>query len=787
MVLSEDIIARRLRAVDHSSESIQTTSMWILHHKDSVAEIVSCWMNVFKTADDALQVALFYVANDVCQKAKKKGDSHALLLAFAPHWISAISHSRNSEMVRKAVTRILDIFDQRQIYSKSQLADMRGSLSDGNETDENALLDFDTASLIREMESYQKGDMVMERAREVLARSDFSFKDKIKSRVKDRRDGEKVLSEIDQSYKKLSDFLEALTKHKGKGEHLAEILDEAKKFYTLQLRDVTVVEDAYRKFGMGISMVRSEVEEMLKTGVYPGASPPRDAPSPTANDDPFVAGVEQAFNQMRKPKDESAESVDMDLEKDDEHIVTDSLHVRTNQSFAGSSEALLRMMEGVTSRAFHASVQSTKTTDPGVAQQAQQDALTASSQLLPRRSISLPSTTMSSVDAKVLPDTSSVTALSQPPAHSIPVTGRLLSQSTAVGLQPTAQDLPLHALGPASMQPSAGLVAHVSDPSRISPQQLGSVAMSTSAAPTQALAQMTPSTPSSTNHLQPLTITQTFSHVGNAGPTPAPMQLPPTNQPVSSQPLPLPQGMTNTLPPPWLLGPPPNVPPLPHFTARPPPTIPAPAVPSCSPITTNLTQPLIVCTQATSPFTEGLRFISSPPMPLSATGVQGTASSPNVPPATSLPPLPMPPPFLGMGAVPPMFPPPIAATSMPPPTVTVAAAATGAQYQVGANASPLLPFPTSFQSPIGSSTYSVASLANSAPVNAVSGKSGEVEGDADIKQRDYQHFSRKRSFERPTSAKRHPSEEHLREEHSRYREEYSRNGSRYESAHRGGR
>lgn len=55
---------------------------------------------------------------------------------------------------------------------------------DGSETDENALLDFDTTSLIREMESYQKGDMVMERAREVLARSDFSFKDKIKSRVK---------------------------------------------------------------------------------------------------------------------------------------------------------------------------------------------------------------------------------------------------------------------------------------------------------------------------------------------------------------------------------------------------------------------------------------------------------------------------------------------------------------------------------------------------------------------------------------------------------------------------
>lgn len=35
---------------------------------------------------------------------------------------------------------------------------------------------------------------------------------------------------------------------------------------------------------------------MLKSGVYPGASPPRDAPSPTANDDPFSEGVETAYN-----------------------------------------------------------------------------------------------------------------------------------------------------------------------------------------------------------------------------------------------------------------------------------------------------------------------------------------------------------------------------------------------------------------------------------------------------------------------------------------------------------
>lgn len=36
---------------------------------------------------------------------------------------------RNSEVVQKAVNRILDIFEERQIYSKSQLADMRNAQS----------------------------------------------------------------------------------------------------------------------------------------------------------------------------------------------------------------------------------------------------------------------------------------------------------------------------------------------------------------------------------------------------------------------------------------------------------------------------------------------------------------------------------------------------------------------------------------------------------------------------------------------------------------------------------
>lgn len=52
-----------------------------------------------------------------------------------------------------------------------------------NDTDESAF-EFDTDVLAKYIEAYQKGEMVMERARGILARSDFNFKEKIKSRMK---------------------------------------------------------------------------------------------------------------------------------------------------------------------------------------------------------------------------------------------------------------------------------------------------------------------------------------------------------------------------------------------------------------------------------------------------------------------------------------------------------------------------------------------------------------------------------------------------------------------------
>lgn len=66
----------------------------------------------------------------------------------------------------------------------------------------------------------------------------------------DRRDGEKFMGEIEQSYTKLTDFFGALAKHRKRGQHLLGEIERAKRCFTLQLRDVTVVEDVRSLFFM---------------------------------------------------------------------------------------------------------------------------------------------------------------------------------------------------------------------------------------------------------------------------------------------------------------------------------------------------------------------------------------------------------------------------------------------------------------------------------------------------------------------------------------------------------
>lgn len=118
-----------------------------------------------------------------------------------------------------------------------------GSSSTGGSGVAIAIADIDHNVLIREAEQYAHDAELTEKARSILARSDFNFKERLRSRMKDRAEGTKILAEMDDSREKLQQFLASVEHHEARCQRLIELFTAAKASFALQLKDVGVVDD----------------------------------------------------------------------------------------------------------------------------------------------------------------------------------------------------------------------------------------------------------------------------------------------------------------------------------------------------------------------------------------------------------------------------------------------------------------------------------------------------------------------------------------------------------------
>ncbi|KAL3125883.1 hypothetical protein niasHT_009412 [Heterodera trifolii] len=275
-----------------------------------IDRIATCWMDIYKKAPEKLRIALIYLLNDVVQKAASKKDNN-VTLALHPHWINATAMSNVN--VKKAVSRCVEVLEQRNVYPAHIIEEMKAALVSriATEKDDSQSGEIDFSQMARGIDSFFKNEVLTEKAREILARSSFNFKESVQSRVKDREEGVKALADMDTSRQKMASFLESVERHRQKGMKLMELMQYAKQTFNLQLRDVTVVNDAYEKFAEGIRETKQQLEKMEKSGALTNldapSSPPRDAPSPTAGDDPFVHGVEG---------DEAVGAEDMEMDEE---------------------------------------------------------------------------------------------------------------------------------------------------------------------------------------------------------------------------------------------------------------------------------------------------------------------------------------------------------------------------------------------------------------------------------------------------------------------------------------
>eukprot|EP00128_Syssomonas_multiformis_P010949 Colp12_sorted_trinity150504_noHs@15131 len=122
---SRESLEQKLKTLSASQESIQTLSLWVIHHKKYAKESADVWRKEVMKANASQGLTLIYLCNDILQNSRKKGVE--FLTAFGPILAGAFSHvyKRASPDVRKMVLRILSIWEERAVFSREHLVELR--------------------------------------------------------------------------------------------------------------------------------------------------------------------------------------------------------------------------------------------------------------------------------------------------------------------------------------------------------------------------------------------------------------------------------------------------------------------------------------------------------------------------------------------------------------------------------------------------------------------------------------------------------------------------------------
>ncbi|KAK7792284.1 hypothetical protein R5R35_013313 [Gryllus longicercus] len=126
---TEGALAKKLADLNSSQQSIQTLSLWLIHHRKHHATIVRVWFKELQKAKDNRKLTFMYLANDVIQNSKKKGPEFGrefggvLRKAF-----ECVSGPDSDEKTKKSLERILGIWEDRAVYDARLIKEFKKGL-----------------------------------------------------------------------------------------------------------------------------------------------------------------------------------------------------------------------------------------------------------------------------------------------------------------------------------------------------------------------------------------------------------------------------------------------------------------------------------------------------------------------------------------------------------------------------------------------------------------------------------------------------------------------------------
>ncbi|XP_052816576.1 regulation of nuclear pre-mRNA domain-containing protein 1B-like [Mya arenaria] len=125
---SENNLSKKFNELNGTQQSIQTLSLWLIHHRKHSKTIVLVWLKELKKATPPRKLIYVYLANDVIQNSKKKGNEFNK--DFGTHLAEAFASAYKDagEKQRGSLDRILNIWEDRGVYTKDFMKNLRQEL-----------------------------------------------------------------------------------------------------------------------------------------------------------------------------------------------------------------------------------------------------------------------------------------------------------------------------------------------------------------------------------------------------------------------------------------------------------------------------------------------------------------------------------------------------------------------------------------------------------------------------------------------------------------------------------
>lgn len=126
MSFSEASLLKKIQELNNTQQSVQTLSLWLIHHRKHSNTIVKTWLNelvVSKICDR--KITFIYLANDILQNSRKRGAEFMKeFLAVLPDAIENTSRHADTKM-RFTLERILNIWKDRKIYPDETIDELK--------------------------------------------------------------------------------------------------------------------------------------------------------------------------------------------------------------------------------------------------------------------------------------------------------------------------------------------------------------------------------------------------------------------------------------------------------------------------------------------------------------------------------------------------------------------------------------------------------------------------------------------------------------------------------------